>query len=230
MIAHKLPEYRQFIKAITESPDDDLSRMIFCDFIDENAGTCERCNGTGRVFSSQVSDIKVSPSGVKVNQFKANCYLCDGTGSDDSGMLSKYIRKCISEKTPKLKAKQNIRGCHVGVTWDRGLITDITCSLQEYFTIAGECAYYQPITKWEIADCYPSLMEDEDDESFQWNYNLNQTIDAEKNVELKRRLFDLIPAPSDGNTKYFISRKSAKDAFYTATCKLARQLADDFIP
>ena len=78
-----MTERDALLRAVLENPDDDLPRLVFADFLDEQARSprpCEECDGTGRRF------------GVKRHE-PPNCPHCDaGTVRDTNAARAELIR------------------------------------------------------------------------------------------------------------------------------------------
>lgn len=81
-----MPEESSFLRTICDHPDDDLPRLVYCDWLDEN-GQSERAEFI-RI------QIELSESSKYVNEY-ADCPVCDGTGYTDLPPCCRVCSWCL---------------------------------------------------------------------------------------------------------------------------------------
>jgi len=109
------PDELAFIAAILVAPDDDAPRLIYADWLQENAGTvpCGECkDGKGEYVRDG--------SGVRVMKYpRAGCCKCSGTGyvSDGNAERAEFIRaQCRLARLPL--CDRGMYGAHCSVCDD----------------------------------------------------------------------------------------------------------------
>lgn len=106
MTTTETPTEAAFWAAIDERPDDQLRRLVFADWLDEQAGTveCGRCGGEGK--RTLASDFRVTVGNViyQGTGFSVNCPACSGTGRVSNGRaeLAMALRATVDRVPAKL--------------------------------------------------------------------------------------------------------------------------------
>lgn len=166
-------EYQAFLRTIRATPADDTARLILCDWLDEYATGCGNTEASERAAFIRLAvecqadydrDMQTlgrprplpTPEGWRFSE-KAD-RLIDWFQKDHNG-------KRVLESWCPLNGFYTLAGDHcdtqrnrenIRLTWSRGFVSTVRCTLAQFERHAGRIALEHPVTTWELTDAEPA--------------------------------------------------------------------------